>query len=138
MSAFEFGNFDYICEHAALTVCPLLGTELGIMPTCYSRNVQLGSQIIFQPGKSHVLHEVSTHTSHVATCFVHIAALGMTAIMLFHVRSKYTAVGRKEIVLFFYIYMFVELLAIFIDSAIIPTSHVTYPVSPIFRSLYSS
>ena len=53
----------------------------------------------------------------------------MTAIMLFHVRSKYTAVGRKEIVLFFYMYMFVELLAIFLDSAIIPTANKVYPVS---------
>jgi hypothetical protein len=52
----------------------------------------------------------------------------MTAIMLLHVRSKYTAVGRKEIVLFFYLYMFVELLAIFLDSAIIPTAHQVYPV----------
>ena len=58
----------------------------------------------------------------------------MTAIMLFHVRSKYTAVGRKEIVLFFYIYMFVELLAIFLDSAIIPTSNSVYPVSLLHRS----
>jgi hypothetical protein len=113
MTGFSFGSFDLICEHAALTVCPLLGTAQGIMPTCYSRNVQLGSQIIFQP----------------ATCFVHIAALGMTAIMLFHIRSKYTAVGRKEIVLFFYLYMVVELLAIFLDSTIIPTAHEVYPVS---------
>ncbi|WVF66043.1 chitin synthase export chaperone [Kwoniella sp. CBS 6097] len=110
-SAFKIGSFDYICEHAAFVVCPLVGTSQGTMPTCYSRNVQLGSQIIFQP----------------ATCFVHIAALGMTAIMLFHVRSKYTAVGRKEIVTFFYMYMFVELLAIFLDSAIIPTAHAVYP-----------
>jgi hypothetical protein len=51
----------------------------------------------------------------------------MTLIMLFHIRSKYTAVGRKEIVLFFYIYMFVELLAIFLDSTVIPTHHVVYP-----------
>jgi hypothetical protein len=50
MTAFKFGHFDAICERAALTVCPLLGTNLGVMPTCYSRNVQLGSQIIFQPG----------------------------------------------------------------------------------------
>ncbi|CAD6572105.1 MAG: Chitin synthase, class 7 [Tremellales sp. Tagirdzhanova-0007] len=111
MTAFKFGDFDYICERAALTICPLLGTPLGVMPTCYSRNVQLGSQVIFQP----------------ATCFVHIAALGMTSIMLFHVRSKYTAVGRKEIVLFFYMFMFVELLAIFLDSAIIPTANAVYP-----------
>jgi hypothetical protein len=38
MTGFSFGSFDLICEHAALTVCPLLGT------------VQLGSQIVFQPG----------------------------------------------------------------------------------------
>ena len=50
MSPFKFGHFDAICERAALTICPLIGTDLGVMPTCYSRNVQLGSQIIFQPG----------------------------------------------------------------------------------------
>ena len=49
--------------------------------------------------------------------------------MLYHIRSKYTAVGRKEITLFFYIYMFIELLAIFLDSSIIPTGHAVYPVS---------
>lgn len=50
-SAFAFGDFNFICERAALTVCPLLGTAQGVMPTCYSRNVQLGTQIIFQPGE---------------------------------------------------------------------------------------
>lgn len=49
-SPFRFGDFDYICEHAALVVCPMVGTAQGTMPTCYARNVQLGSQIIFQPG----------------------------------------------------------------------------------------
>ena len=29
-----------------------------------------------------------------ATCFIHIAALVMTAIMVYHIRSKYTAVGE--------------------------------------------
>jgi len=124
MTAFKFGEFDYICERAALTICPLLQTPLGVMPTCYSRNVQLGSQVVFQPGESKLIPPLTS-----ATCFVHIAALGMTSIMLFHVRSKYTAVGRKEIVLFFYMYMFVELLAIFLDSTIIPTANAVYPVS---------
>lgn len=73
----------------------------------------------------------------------------MTAIMIYHIRSKYTAVGewllyqsspfsvlidcssgRKEIIMFFYMYAIVELLAIFLDSGIIPTSSPTYPVSP--------
>lgn len=54
--------------------------------------------------------------------------------MLFHVRSKYTAVGRKEIVMFFYIYMFISLLAFFLDSTVIPTSHEVYQVSYLPRS----
>lgn len=110
-SAFKFGNFTAVCERAALVVCPILQTANGIEPNCYSRNVQLGKQLIFQPG----------------TCVIHIAAILMTLIMVWHVRSKYTAVGRKEIVLFFYLFMIIELLAIFLDSAIIPTAHVVYP-----------
>jgi len=64
-----------------------------------------------------------------ATCFVHIVAIIMTAIMIYHIRSKYTAVGRKEIVMFFWMYMVIELLAMFLDSGIIPTANVSYPVS---------
>lgn len=51
----------------------------------------------------------------------------MTAIMIYHIRGKYTAVGRKEIVTFFWLYMVIELLALFLDSAIIPTANASYP-----------
>lgn len=50
-ASFKFGSFEWVCERASLVVCPMLG-ESGIEPTCYARNVQLGSQIIFQPGES--------------------------------------------------------------------------------------
>ena len=83
-----------------------------------------------------------------ATCFVHIVAILMTIIMILHIRSKYTAVGasscadgldvtathreaytgRKEIVMFFYMYAFIELLAFFLDSGVIPSAHASYPV----------
>ena len=63
-----------------------------------------------------------------ATCFVHIVAIIMTGIMILHIRSKYTAVGRKEIVMFFYLYAVISLLAMFLDSGVIPTDSVTYPV----------
>ena len=66
-----------------------------------------------------------------ATCFVHIVAIIMTIIMILHIRSKYTAVGRKEIVMFFYLYAFISLLAMFLDSGVIPTDNVTYPVRSI-------
>lgn len=65
-----------------------------------------------------------------ATAFLHICALLMVVVMVLHIRSKYTAVGRKEIVTFFYLYAAVELLSIFLDSGIIPASSNVYPVGP--------
>ena len=37
--------------------------------------------------------------------------------------------GRKEIVMFFYLYAIIELLAFLLDSNLIPTANVTYPVN---------
>lgn len=45
----QFGSFNGICETAALIICPLVGTAQGVVPTCYSRNVDIGSTLIFQP-----------------------------------------------------------------------------------------
>jgi len=114
----QFGSFDDICKTSPLVICPLIGTSQGIEATCYSRNVEIAKTLIFQP----------------AACFVHIVAICMTAIMIYHVRSKYTAVGRKEIVTFFYLYMVIELLAIFLDSGVIPTASTAYPW---FAAVYS-
>lgn len=49
---FEFDafNFDGICRTVQLTLCPLIGKEQGIVPVCYSRNVELADNLIFQPG----------------------------------------------------------------------------------------
>ncbi|KAF9027141.1 hypothetical protein BDZ89DRAFT_1067139 [Hymenopellis radicata] len=106
----KFGSFDALCETAALVVCPLVGTDQGVVPTCYSRNVDVGGTLIFQP----------------ATCFIHIVAIIMTAIMIYHIRSKYTAVGRKEIVTFFWMYALIQLIGAFLDSGIIPTANAAY------------
>jgi hypothetical protein len=107
----QFGSFNGICQTAALVICPLIGSDQGIEPSCYSRNVDIAGTLIFQP----------------STCFVHIVAILMTGIMIYHIRSKYTAVGRKEIVMFFYLYAIIELLAFFLDSNIIPTANASYP-----------
>jgi hypothetical protein len=45
---FRYGSFDYFCNQAALTVCPLVGLQ--IEPECYARNVEISNQLIFQPG----------------------------------------------------------------------------------------
>lgn len=53
----SFGNYAGICNEVALVVCPLLGSDLGLEPSCYSRNVEINSTIIFQPGEYGSLQE---------------------------------------------------------------------------------
>jgi len=78
-----FGDFDTICQKAALPLCSVVGPidpmtgAPGISTTCASRSIELANTIIFQG----------------ATDFMHILALIMTSIMIIHVRSKFTAVG---------------------------------------------
>jgi hypothetical protein len=106
----QFGSFDSICQTAALVICPLLGSDQGIEPTCYSRNVDIAGTLIFQPceffspflqndvsgpvKRNLVLTGLSFFPHALATCFVHVVAIMMTGIMIYHIRSKYTAVGK--------------------------------------------
>ncbi|ORX53938.1 hypothetical protein DM01DRAFT_1335789 [Hesseltinella vesiculosa] len=110
---YEFGAFSFegICRTVALSLCPMLGQYDGIEPVCYSRNVDLGGNLIFQP----------------ATLIIDIVAIIMTAIMIYHIRSKYTAVGRKEIVMFFYLYMLCTFMEMLLVTSIIPISSAVYP-----------
>ncbi|ORZ10399.1 chitin synthase III catalytic subunit-domain-containing protein [Absidia repens] len=108
---FEAFSFNGICQTVALSLCPLIGSSDGIEPVCYSRNVDLAGNLIFQP----------------ATMIIDIVAIIMAAIMIYHIRSKYTAVGRKEIVMFFYLYMITVFLEMLLVTGIIPTSSVVYP-----------
>ncbi len=78
-----FGDFQTICEKAAIPLCSLIGPPddltggAGFTANCYSRTVEVANTIIFQG----------------ANAFMHILALLMTAMMIVHVHSKFTAVG---------------------------------------------
>ena len=37
----------FICTTAALVICPLVGTDQGIEPSCYSRSVDVAGTLIF-------------------------------------------------------------------------------------------
>ncbi|RKO97059.1 hypothetical protein CXG81DRAFT_9391 [Caulochytrium protostelioides] len=110
-TAFAFGSFNSFCDQIAMSLCPLVGPNPAIEPTCYSRNIEISRTLIFEP----------------ATLVMHIIALIMTAIMIFHIRSKYTAVGRKEIVMFFYIYFVMTIIEFLTVGGIIPTASSVYP-----------
>ncbi|KAG9248943.1 chitin synthase III catalytic subunit [Calycina marina] len=111
-----FGDFDWICEQVAIPVCSVVGNyspvseSFGIEATCYARNIEFANTIIFQGAAS----------------FCHIAALVMTTIMIIHVRSKFTAVGRKEITFFFYLYMLLSIISLILDSGVIPPGNGAY------------
>lgn len=231
--AFKFGSFDYFCNQAALTVCPLVGSQ--IEPECYARNVEISGQLIFQPGAILILEigmevlgriwsslegwkavgfrfelpflrfgpccsspldgalepsltpnshgilllaicqpdwrttgalfggeqycQIREHSAYQtpllsqtsATLVIYVIAIVMTSIMIYHIKSKYTAVGgwtfgggiasdanircltipptgRKEIVIFFYMYMGLVVLEFLLVSGIIPTASSVYPV----------
>ncbi|KAI8874775.1 hypothetical protein K501DRAFT_221670 [Backusella circina FSU 941] len=106
--SFDALSFNGICKTIAISLCPLIGQYDGIEPICYSRNVELSGNIIFQP----------------STLIMDCVAIIMTLIMIYHIRSKYTAV---EIVLFFYLYMLSTLLEMLLVTGIIPTSSTAYP-----------
>ena len=115
-----FGSFNSICEQSALPLCYLLGTPTEftaihnpvLLPACSARSIEVGNTIIFQA----------------ASDFAHIAALSMTAIMIFHVRSKFTAVGRKEILTFFYFYSLLTIVSLVLDAGVLQaTNQSAYP-----------
>ncbi|KAF2281078.1 uncharacterized protein EI97DRAFT_491111 [Westerdykella ornata] len=112
-----FGDFMTICTKAAIPLCPLVGPPSqiagasGIQARCYSRTIELANTIIFQG----------------ANDFMHILALIMTVIMIIHVRSKFTAVGRKEITTFFYIYMLLTIVSLIVDAGVTAPGSGVYP-----------
>ncbi|KAF8852618.1 chitin synthase export chaperone [Acephala macrosclerotiorum] len=112
-----FGDFNTICEQTSVPLCSLVGAishiagSHGIEADCYARNIELANTIIFQGAAS----------------FMHIVALIMTVIMILHVRSKFTAVGRKEITFFFYVYMLLTFASLVLDSGVVPPGSGAYP-----------
>ncbi|EPZ33277.1 Chitin synthase III catalytic subunit domain-containing protein [Rozella allomycis CSF55] len=109
MSTFSFGSFSYFCSQASLPLCSAIKLD---DPSCYSRNVDINGFLMFQP----------------STLVVHIIAIIMTLIMIYNIKSKYTAVGRKEMVQFFYLYLFLTIVEFLLLSNIIPTGSTAYNV----------
>ena len=100
-------SFDILCSQSSLVLCPLLKVK---EPTCFARNIDLNSFLLFQP----------------SVLVIHLVALIMTGIMISHVKFKYTAVGRKEIILFFYLYATVTILEFLTISGIVPLASSVY------------
>lgn len=116
---FSFGSFDFICERVPLPVCTALGSSDA---KCYARNIPLGKLLLFEPGKTCMFKLF------LAVLVVDIFAIVMTIIMISTIKSRYTSVGRKEMVQFFYSYFVCVLTDFLLVSNIIPFSSSIYKV----------
>ncbi|KAJ1337532.1 Chitin synthase export chaperone [Microdochium nivale] len=112
-----FGDFSTICRMAPLPLCASVGpitaisNGVGVPTDCFARNIELANTIIFQGASS----------------IIHILALAMTVIMILHIRGKFTAVGRKEILAVFYIYMLLSFFSLLVDAGVVPPGNDAYP-----------
>lgn len=127
-----FGQFDFICSRAALPLCPLVGpytpdvtnaiATTGIYPICFARSIDLANTVIFQIGSA----------------FISIGGLVVLSVIIFNIRVKYTAIGRKEILDFYWLYLMLTALSLAIDSGMIPPGSETFPYFVAVQSGFSS
>lgn len=112
-----FGSFDDICAKLSLPLCAVVGSvdpklffDTGVIPKCYARPVELANTMIFQVGNA----------------FVHFGGLIILLIIVFNVRAKYTAIGRKEMLYFFYLVLGLIVLSLIVDCGVSPPSLGSY------------
>lgn len=113
-----FGNFTTICERTSIPLCTVIGAvpgatvfEKGVIAPCYARPVELANTMIFQVGNA----------------FVHFGGLLVLLLMLYNVNSKYTAIGRKEMLYFFYLIFALIVMSLVVDCGVSPPSSGSYP-----------
>ncbi|EGV63653.1 hypothetical protein CANTEDRAFT_114692 [Yamadazyma tenuis ATCC 10573] len=112
-----FGSFEELCKHTSLPLCSVISTSnstseftRGVLPQCYSRSVELANTMIFSVGNA----------------FIHFATLGVLLIILFNVRAKYTAIGRTEMLFFFYLFIGLTVSSLVVDCGVTPPSSSSY------------
>ncbi|KAK6201415.1 chitin synthase III catalytic subunit [Scheffersomyces amazonensis] len=112
-----FGSFDEICLKTSLPLCSVLGSvnttstfQVGILPECYARSVELANTMIFQIGNA----------------FVHFGGLGTFLIIIYNIRAKYTAIGRTEMLYFLYLLICLTISSLIVDCGVSPPSSSSY------------
>ncbi|ORX93852.1 hypothetical protein K493DRAFT_284322 [Basidiobolus meristosporus CBS 931.73] len=118
------GQFTDLCHQYAFPICPLVGPQPdGLEPLCTPRNLDIGGTLFLEPG----------------ALIMDIASMGMAAIMAYNVYLKYTAVGRKEMLVFLYLYFFTAVFDFIMMSGLIPASNASYKyIAAIHFSLIST
>ncbi|KAK9759974.1 Chitin synthase, class 7 [Basidiobolus ranarum] len=118
------GQFTDLCHQFAFSVCPLVGPRPdGVAPDCIPRNLDLWGTFFLEPG----------------ALIMDLGSMGMAAIMAYNIFLKYTAVGRKEMLIFFYLYFTTLIFDFIMLSGLIPASNGAYKyIAAIHVSLIST
>ncbi|ORX64183.1 hypothetical protein K493DRAFT_327538 [Basidiobolus meristosporus CBS 931.73] len=108
----QLGHFNHICQTMSLPLCPLVGpVESRILSSCMARNLDVGGYLIFNPG----------------TLAVYIVVIIITGFIIYCTRTKYTAVGREEMLCFFYVYLITVFTEFLLISGFISLPSPAYP-----------
>lgn len=112
-----FGSFSDICQKTGLPLCSVVGSvnstspiSVGIVAGCYARPVELANTLIFQVGNA----------------FLHIGALIVFLVIIFNIRTKYTAIGRSELLAYFYLNIALTISSLVVDCGVSPPSSASY------------
>ncbi|KAK9703527.1 Chitin synthase, class 7 [Basidiobolus ranarum] len=106
------GQFNHVCQTMSLPLCPLVGPiQERAYSTCIARNLDVGGYLIFNPG----------------TLAVYILVMIITGFIIYCTRTKYTAVGREEMLCFFYVYLITVFVEFLLTSGFISVTTSAYP-----------
>lgn len=124
-------NFAELCSKTPLPLCSVVKStrhlllsnntvidnfkpqhlQVGILPTCYARPIELANTMIFGIGNA----------------LINIGALGVILIILYNVRQKYTAIGRSEYIYFYQLTLIYIILTLVVDCGVSPPGSSSYP-----------
>ncbi|AAS53404.1 AFR033Cp [Eremothecium gossypii ATCC 10895] len=125
----SLGDFAGICAKTPLPMCFVVQTSslpggsvgathydrthmnIGMVPRCYSRTVDIANTAIFQLGNA----------------FVNILALCVILIISYNIRFKYTAIGRSEYGYFFQLCFMLICMTLVVDCGVSPPGTLAYP-----------
>lgn len=129
-SLLSIGDFRSICSKTPLPLCFVVKSappephaptgsshydrthmNIGVVPRCYSRTVEIANTAIFQIGNA----------------FVNIIALCVILIISYNVRSKYTAIGRSEYGYFYQLCFLLICMTLVVDCGVSPPGTSAYP-----------
>lgn len=114
-----YGDFELLCHRANIPLCPLVGPYdgtvtafgQGVLPRCYARSIDLANTLVFNVGN----------------VFLQFGTFVVLAIIVYNSYQKYTAVGRREMLDVFYLYTFLTLWSLIIDSGVVAADAGAYP-----------